>query len=102
MSKSSGRKKTMVGGTGRNQPRAAYMEIAGWAQVMWICSPERSGPLVCACSDQARSQGGFYLDFPKFSSALHAAGNIDRVSPNVILRFPCPNHACDHRTMVYT
>lgn len=61
------------------------------------------GPLTPGKSFPPRSQFsmGFYLDFPEFTSALHAAGNIDRVSPDVILRFPCPDHSRNHGPMVY-
>lgn len=44
---------------------------------------------------------GLYLDFPKFSGALHSAGHVDCVSPDVILRFSGPNHSSNHRPMVY-
>lgn len=44
---------------------------------------------------------GLYLDLPKLSGALHAAGNIDCVSPDAILRLACANHASNHRAVVY-
>lgn len=34
-----------------------------------------------------------YLNLPELSGALHSAGHIDCVTPNIILRFSCPYHA---------
>lgn len=41
-----------------------------------------------------------YLYLPWHSGAVHPAGHINRVSPDVILRSPCPDHPCNHWTHV--
>lgn len=41
-----------------------------------------------------------YLDLSKLSSALHSAGYINRVAPDVVLRFSCPDHSSYHRAMI--
>lgn len=46
-------------------------------------------------------QVGPHLDFPELSSALHPAGDVDRVPPDVVLRLPRPDHARDHGPVVY-
>lgn len=67
-----------------------------WPQEFEVQVPS---PLGSAWS--AFPQVGSYLDFPQFSSALHPAGNVDCVSPDVVLRLPGPDHSRNHRPVVY-
>lgn len=43
-----------------------------------------------------------YLYFVQHSSAVHSAGHIYRVTPNIILRFMSSNHSCNYWPMVYS
>lgn len=45
-------------------------------------------------------QPGSHLDLAENSRALHAAGHIHRVSPDVVLRLLRPNHPCYHWPVV--
>lgn len=41
-----------------------------------------------------------YLDLAELPSALHPAGHIHRVAPDVILWFPRPDHTSYHRAVI--
>lgn len=41
-----------------------------------------------------------YLDLPQLPGALHPAGHVHRVAPDVVLRFPRPDHSGYHRAMI--
>lgn len=41
----------------------------------------------------------FYLNFARFSSAVHSRGHIDAISPNVVERFTRANHTSHHFAM---
>lgn len=43
-----------------------------------------------------------HLYFVQHSSAVHSAGHIHRVTPNIILRFMSSNHSCNHWPVVYS
>lgn len=42
----------------------------------------------------------FYLDLAKLPCALHSAGNINSVAPNVILRLPGTDHTSNHWAVI--
>lgn len=50
---------------------------------------------------QVVSPVGSHLDLPELSGALHSAGHVDRVPPDVVLRLPRPDHPRDHGPVVY-
>ena len=41
-----------------------------------------------------------YLDLAQLSGALHPAGHVHRVAPDIVLRLPGSDHTGDHRAMV--
>lgn len=41
-----------------------------------------------------------YLDLPELPCALHPAGYVDCVAPDVILRFPRPDYSSYHWAMI--
>lgn len=41
-----------------------------------------------------------YLDLSELPGALHPAGYVDCVAPDVVLRFPRPDHSGYHRAMI--
>lgn len=43
-----------------------------------------------------------YLDLAQFSSALHPAGYVHSVSPDVVLWLACSDHPCYYRPVVYS
>lgn len=43
-----------------------------------------------------------YLNASCFSSAFHPGGHVDRVPPNVVVRFACSNHSCCDRPVIYS
>lgn len=47
-----------------------------------------------------REVGGQYLDAVWYSCAVHPAGHVDCVPPDIILGFPGSNHSCYHRPHV--
>lgn len=43
-----------------------------------------------------------YLDPLRYTSAVHAAGNVDGIPPDIILGLPGPDHSSHHWTHVQT
>ena len=86
------------------------METGPWAAQVWFpsrthgwarSSPRpRCPPLREVLSSASHPQLGVYLDLPELARALHPAGHVDRVAPDVILWFLGPYHSGHYRSMV--
>ena len=65
---------------------------------------ERVHHAQCKKKKKSKTEEGvapLYLYFAHFARAVHPAGHVDSVPPDVVLRFPSPNDPGYHGAVVY-